>query len=217
MKELAKGLCFLSLLIMTHLLAGCHNMSKASPNGDVPEIIEIKGEEKILIAYFSWSGNTRIIAGEINRQTGGDLLEIIPAEPYPQDFDKTAERWHRERDADARPPITTIVEDIDAYQTIFVGYPIWSSNLPAVVRTFLDQYDLSGKTVIPFCTHGGSGFGRSLDTLKRLCPGAVVIRGFETYGTRAAEAGEEISKWLREIGLGKIETVAAIKQGGIIE
>jgi flavodoxin len=211
-----KELCFLSLLIMTQVLAGCNNMSKAPPNSDSPAIVEVKGEEKILIAYFSWSGNTRTLAGEISRQTGGDLLEIIPAEPYPEDFDKTAERWHRERNADERPPIITVVENIDAYQTIFVGYPIWSSNLPAVVRTFLAQYDLSGKKVIPFCTHGGSGFGRSLDTLKRLCPGAVIARGFEVYGTRAAVAGEEISKWLREIGLDKTETVAAMKEGGII-
>jgi flavodoxin len=159
------------------------------------------GSGKILVAYFSWSGNTRILAEEITRQTGGDLFEIIPAEPYPNDFNKTAERWHKERDDDARPAITTIVENMDSYQTIFLGYPIWSSDVPAVVRTFLEQYDLSGKTVIPFCTHGGSAFGRSLDRLRRLCSGAKIIKGFEVYGTRTGTCADDVSKWLRGIGL----------------
>ncbi|MHB9291128.1 hypothetical protein Holit_00200 [Hollandina sp. SP2] len=205
-----KWICFLSLMIMSAPLACYSQEQNNTPFG-------VKEREDILIAYFSRSGNTRLVAEEIKRQTGGSLFEIIPAEPYPQDFNKTVERWHRERDADERPPITTGVGNMNSYQIIFVGYPIWSGDVPAVVRTFLEQYDLSGKTIIPFCTHGGSGFGRSLDTLKRLCPGAVITRGFEVYGTRARNCRDDVTKWLREIGLDKTETVAAIKERGIIE
>jgi flavodoxin len=189
-----KWICFLSLLIMFAPLACYSQEQNNTPFGT-------EEREDILIAYFSWSGNTSFVAEEIKRQTSGSLFEIIPAEPYPQDFDKTAERWHRERDADARPPITTGVENMDSYRIIFVGYPIWSGDVPAVVRTFLEQYNLSGKTIIPFCTHGGSAFGRSLDRLRRLCPRATITSGFEVYGTRARNCRDDVTQWLRGIRL----------------
>jgi flavodoxin len=201
MKDMIKWICFLSILIMLTPFSCYSQEQNNTPFGT-------RGRERILTVYFSWSGNTRILAKEIKRQTGCDLLEIIPAEPYPNDFNKTAERWHKERDADERPAITTVVENMNDYQTIFVGYPIWSGDVPAVVRTFLEQYDLSGKTIVPFCTHGGSAFGRSLDRLRRLCPGAKILNGLEVYGTRAGSCADEVTQWLRRIGLDRPETVS---------
>ena len=155
----------------------------------------------ILIAYFSWSGNTEQVAQEIQAQTGGDMFEIIPEEPYSDDYNETVARWHEERDSDARPAIAGEVENMEDYDIIFLGYPIWSSQLPAVNRTFLEQYDFSGKTIVPFCTHGGSRFGSSLGQIEALADGAVIADGFETQGTQAADCAEEIAQWLSSSGL----------------
>jgi flavodoxin len=162
-------------------------------------VSETLAKNEILIAYFSRSGNTRALATEIEKQTSGTLFEIIPIEAYPEDYGETVERWHRERDADERPEITSVVENMESYGVIFVGYPIWSNDVPAVVRTFLEQYDMTGKMVIPFCTHGGSGFGVSLDRLEELCPGAVIGDGFEIYGTSVVSCEAKVAEWLSGI------------------
>ena len=158
-------------------------------------------ETSILIAYFSWSGNTELVANEIQSQTGGDLFEIVPEEPYPNDYEATGERWREEQAADARPAIAGTVAHMADYDTIFLGYPIWSSTLPSVNRTFLEQYDLSGKTIIPFCTHGGSRFGSSVGVIEELAPDAVVADGFEISGSRSGNCSEGVTDWLRELGM----------------
>lgn len=155
----------------------------------------------ILIAYFSWSGNTEQVAEVIQTQTGGDVFEIIPTEPYPDDFDETADRWHEERDSNARPAINGQVENMEDYDVIFLGYPIWSSDLPAVNRTFLEQYDFTGKTIIPFCTHGGSSFGNSVNRIEELAPGAEILEGYETYGRNVDGCTGEVTEWISGLGL----------------
>lgn len=171
----------------------------AAPLGEADKTADSRNN--ILIAYFSRSGNTEQVAKEIQSQTGGDLFEIVPAEPYPSDYNETADRWHEERDTDARPGITGKVENMDDYNIVFLGYPIWSSDLPAVNRTFLEQYDFSGKTIIPFCTHGGSAFGNSIDKIKELAPGSVMEQGYETHGESASGCADEVGRWLDELGL----------------
>ena len=156
---------------------------------------------KILIAFFSRSGNTEQLAQQISEQTGGTLFEIVPEEPYPDDYDETVERFRKERDEDARPAIASSVEDMSSYDTIFVGFPIWGGDMPHVVRTFLEEYDLSGKTVIPFCTHGGSGFAASTATLASLCPNASILDGFEISGSRVENCADGVSEWLDRIGI----------------
>lgn len=155
----------------------------------------------ILIAYFSRSGNTESVAQEICALTNGELFEIIPEEPYPEDYNETVERFRRERDDDARPALASMVENMDDYDIVFVGYPIWGGDIPYVVRTFLEQYDFAGKTIIPFCTHGGSRFGSSLETLEALCPDAVLAEGYEVYGGSADNASEEVAHWLETLAL----------------
>lgn len=174
-----------------------------SPNASENSSLDgqANSEGKILIAFFSRSGNTEQLAEQISKQTDGMLFEIIPEEPYPDDYDATVERFRKERDEDARPAIASSVEDMSSYDTIFVGFPIWGGDMPHVVRTFLEEYDLSGKTVVPFCTHGGSGFAASTATLTSLCPDASVLDGFEISGSRVENCADGVSDWLNRIGI----------------
>ena len=165
--------------------------------------VDVSGGQRILVSYFSRSGNTEKVAQEIEKQTGGTLFEIIPEEPYPDDYDETVERFRREREEDARPEVAGTVEDMDSYDIIFVGFPIWGGDIPYVVRTFLEQYDLDGKTVVPFCTHGGSRFGSSLGTLEGLCPDSEILEGYEVSGSLSGNVAEDVSDWLREIEIVK--------------
>lgn len=154
-----------------------------------------------LIAYFSRSGNTEEVAREIQQQTGGVLFQIRAAEPYSSSYDATVERYRQERDGGIHPAIAEDVENFNSYEVIFIGYPIWGSDMPPVVQTFLERHDWSGKFVIPFCTHGGSRFGRSLDTLKGLCPGATVTEGYEKRGGLQERDKSAIGMWLANLGM----------------
>ncbi|MCD8154786.1 MAG: flavodoxin [Clostridiales bacterium] len=154
----------------------------------------------MLIAYFSWSGNTGQVAQEIQRQTGADLFELVLTEPYPEDYEAVGDRWHEEQAADARPELAVEIENMEDYDIIFLGYPIWSGTLPSPNRSFLDQYDFSGKTIIPFCTHGGSRFGSSISVIEDLAGGATILDGYETSGNSAGDCEEGVTEWLQKLG-----------------
>lgn len=163
------------------------------------EVKESKTEKKPLIAYFSHSGNTEALAKEIALQTQGQLLKITPVTPYPDDFDQTVQVFHEQRDAGIQPEINEISVSIDDYDTVFIGYPIWGSNIPPVMQTFLRSQKWAGKTVIPFCTHGGSGFGDSLETLSELCTDATILKGLSLYGDEAADCASIVTEWLNTL------------------
>lgn len=150
----------------------------------------------ILVAYFSRTGNTEVLAEMIEEQTGGNLFEITPAEPYPEDYDETVERFRRERDENARPEISNSVEDIAQYDVVFVGFPNWGDDMPHIVYTFLEQYDFSGKTLIPFCTNGGGGFGNSIAGLESTCPNSMIAEGFECSGSNVENETNEVVDWI---------------------
>ena len=114
---------------------------------------------KALTAYFTRSGNTRVIAGTIHRALGTDLFEIRPAQPYPEDYEETVERARVERDRGDEPPLAERVSSIAGCETIFLGFPIWGETAPPVIRSFLKAHDLRSKTIRPFITHGGYGLG----------------------------------------------------------
>ena len=171
------------------------------PSETESKVPDMADTNKILIAYFSRTGNTRVLAEEIAEQIGAEAFEIIPAEPYPDDYDATVERFRKERAENARPAIASEVANMEEFATVFIGFPNWGDDMPHIVYTFLEQYDLSGKTVVPFCTNGGGGFGNSLDGLKRTCPDSFVADGFECSGSRADRQQENVSKWLAEIGV----------------
>jgi flavodoxin len=151
---------------------------------------------RTLVAYFSRSGNTRVIAGQIHRARASDLFEIVPATPYPDDYEQTVEQARRERDAGYEPRLKSTVADIASYETVFLGFPIWGETAPPVIRSFLTRHNLSGKTLIPFVTHGGYGLGSSLSVLARYAPGARLIEGLTMEADQERRTLNTVTQWL---------------------
>lgn len=156
---------------------------------------------RTLIVYFSTTGNTKALAEEIHSQIGGDLVELVPAIPYPNSFQGTVQRHHRERDSGSFPELATMIPNIDNYDTVFVGYPNWSNTMPRILFTFLNKYNFTDKTLIPFCTHGGGGLGRSVQDMQRQCSGATVRNGLGVNGRSALNARNEVTQWLDGLGI----------------
>ena len=174
---------------------------------------ETSSDAKVLVAYFSRTGenygvgviekgNTEIIAKMIAEKTGGDLFRIESVNAYPSGYDDCTEAAKEEKNLNARPELTASVSDFDDYDVIYLGYPIWWSDMPMPVYTFLESYDFSGKTVIPFCTHAGSGLSGTVSSIQKTCPGATVRDGFAIAGTTAQNdresAEKQVSDWLEK-------------------
>lgn len=156
-------------------------------------------DRNTLIVYYSHSGNTAKIANFIGQQTGGDLLPVQPEEAYPISYNAVVEQAKKEIKAGYHPAIKTNMPDPNAYDTIFVGSPNWWSTVAPPVVTFLLQNELSGKTIVPFCTHGGGGMARVAEDIEKLCPQSTVLGGFEIYGDGSGAAQAKLSAWLKKI------------------
>lgn len=152
-----------------------------------------------LSAYFSHSGNTRLIADQIHENVGGGIFEIVPADPYPRDYNEVVEQARKELGEDYRPPLKTHVGSMDAYDLVFVGYPNWWGTIPRPVATFLSEYDFCEKTIAPFCTHGGGGLGRSVREIRELCPQSHVLDGLAVRDGSVKNARTQVADWLRSI------------------
>lgn len=163
----------------------------------------IPAPKKILIAYFSHSGNTREIAVQIKNATGGDLFEITPVAPYPTDYNAVVDQAKKEINSDYRPPLKAKNEHISDYDVIFVGSPNWWSTIAPPVATFLSSHDLAGKTIVPFMTHEGSGMGRSVSDIKKLCQNSTVLEGLPIRGKKAKTSQNTVLKWLQDLGVAK--------------
>lgn len=147
-------------------------------------------------------GNTEYIAQIIQRETNGDLFSITTTEEYPAAHDPLVDQAATEQDQNARPELATHIENLDDYQTIFIGFPNWWSDLPMPLYTFLEEYDFSGKTIIPFNTHGGSSFSDTISTIAEYEPDAMVVRdGFTVSRDAVALAAEDVIAWLTSLGL----------------
>ncbi len=155
----------------------------------------------VLIAYFSWSGNTEQVAQIIQQETGGDLFEIAPATPYTNDYNELLDIAQQEQSDNARPELAGQVENWEQYDTIFVGYPNWWSDAPMAVYTFLESYDWDGKTLVPFNTSASGGFGRSLPGLEESAAGASILDGISLTERTLGNAQSEVTTWLNELGL----------------
>jgi flavodoxin len=158
-------------------------------------------QNNILVAYFSHSGNTRVIANQIHGRVGGDIFEIVPVDPYPRDYDECVEQARKELREEYRPKLKTKVENMESYNVVFVGHPNWWGTIPRPVATFLSEYDFSGKTIVPFCTHEGSRQGRSVTDIKKLCSKSTILDGLAVRGGDVKKAQNEVSEWLRKIGM----------------
>ena len=177
------------------------SQDSSQPESAAEESTETGESGGTLIAYFSWSGNTEQLAQMIQAETGGQLFEIAPATPYTEDYDQLLDIAQQEQADNARPELAGQVENWDSYSTVFVGYPDWWSDAPMLIYSFLESYDWEGKTLIPFCTSGGSGFGRSLDNLPASAPGATILEGFHVNGSSVDGAAEDVAAWLSGLGL----------------
>lgn len=155
----------------------------------------------VLIAYFSWSGNTEQVAQIIQQETGGDLFEITPATPYTDDYNELLDIAQQEQSDDARPELAGQVENWEQYDTIFVGYPNWWSDAPMAVYTFVESCDWDGKTLVPFNTSASGGFGRSLSGLEESASGAAILEGISFTERTLGDAQSEVAAWLDELGL----------------
>ena len=155
----------------------------------------------VLIAYFSWSGNTEQVAQIIQQETGGDLFEIAPATPYTDDYNELLDIAQQEQSDNARPELAGQVENWEQYDTIFVGYPNWWSDAPMAVYTFVESYDWDGKTLIPFNTSASGGFGRSLSGLEESASGAAILEGISFTERTLGDAQSEVTAWLDGLGL----------------
>ena len=156
-------------------------------------------ESKSLIAYFSWSGNTEAVAKTIADVTGFELFEIKTLKPYTKDYDAVLNVAKTEQNKNARPELASHVQNMAQYDTIILGFPCWWGTMPMAVFTFLEEYDFSGKRIIPFVTHGGSSFGRSLNDMRKIIPNAKIeSNGLSISGT--ASRGQ-VANWLNEVGI----------------
>ena len=156
---------------------------------------------KVLIAYFSWGGNTRGIANEIQAQTGADLFEMLLETPYSSDYHTVLDQAQRDQKSQARPKLALHVQNMAQYDTILLGYPNWWASIPMPVASFLEEYDLSGKTIIPFCSHGGGRFGQSLTAIEKLEPQAVMGEPLSIHYSGGSSLKRDITKWLQENGI----------------
>jgi flavodoxin len=167
---------------------------------------------KILIAFFSRAGNnyaggsvvdlkignTETACLMIRKLAGGELFKIDTVEAYPADYTETTEVAKQELARNARPALVSKPADIAAYDTVILGYPNWWGTMPMAVHAFLESSDFSGKTILPLCTHEGSGMGRSESDIKRLCPGAKVLPGLAIVGGNVQRAENDLTLWLRK-------------------
>jgi len=168
--------------------------------------------EKILIVYLSRTNNTKAIAEIIQRNVGGTLIALEPEKPYPENYQQTVQQVVKENETGYLPPLKTKIDSIEKYDIVFVGFPTWDMKMPPPMKSFLKQYDLSGKTVIPFNTNAGYGAGSGFKTVKELCTDSKISEGFEIKGgverdgilfvikdEKAKEAETKVKKWLQKI------------------
>lgn len=215
-------------LAMVLSLAACS--TNQSPGESTPEESSLQTNEstptpsnangKNLVVYFSMPdnvddstvvidgetlGNTQYMAYVIQETVGADIFRIEPETPYPTDHDKLVDLAKEEQNDNARPKIKDMIENFDTYENIFVGYPNWWGDMPMILYSFFDEYDFSGKTIIPFNTHGGSGFSDTISTIKELEPNAEVLDGKSISRNDIQDAEQEIVDWVNSLDLKQAE------------
>lgn len=194
---------FLSFLFMLLCVAttvtACSKEDQPSETNPEETITENAG--KTLIVYFSWGGNTRTVANHIHNLIGGDIVEIETVVPYPDTYEQVIQIAPGQLESDYRPELKTKVENMDEYDTLIVGTPIWGGHLAPPVKSFLAGYNLAGKSIAPFCTHGGSGTAQSVSDIRSVCSDVTILNSLAVYGNRAGNARGEIEQWLKQIGI----------------
>lgn len=196
----------LTAMLMMLGLSACAQNKNAETNS--------MKDKKVLVVFYSRTGenyavgniakgNTHIAAEMIADKTDGRLFEVQPIKPYPEDYTKCTEVAKKEKEEEARPAIKDDIA-VEDYDVVFIGYPIWWGDAPMPVHTFIDKHNWNGKTVIPFCTHEGSGLGSTEAIMAKACKGATLLKGLAVQGSVAQnqrnEARESVDSWLNELG-----------------
>jgi len=197
------------LLTSFLLILGCSSSQMKDVNTKMDSTLR---SDKVLIVYLSRTNNTKTIAEIIHKNVGGTLVALELEKPYPENYRATVEQVVKENETGYLPPLKTKIDSIQNYDVVFVGFPTWGMKLPPPMKSFLKQYDLSGKTIVPFNTNDGYGIGSSFDTVKELCPKSKILDGFSIKGgtesdgqarltkvENAKDAESKVKKWLREI------------------
>jgi flavodoxin len=154
------------------------------------------GRSRVLVAYLSRTGNTRVLATQIRRARQADMFEIETAQPYPEDYEETVEQARRERESGYEPQLKARIGNAGVYDTIYLGFPIWGMSAPSPIRTFLTTHDLAGKTLVPFITHGGYGLGDSIDVVTEHAPQARIRDALSMQADQERQTLATVTKWL---------------------
>lgn len=190
--------------------AGEQSSETAAPGSSAPESTEEPASESTsetetgsnaLVVYFSWSGNTETIANEIASQTGADIFSLTPVTPYSTDYNTVLDEAQAEQRDNARPEISGSIENFGSYEVVYLGFPNWWGDMPMILYSFLDDYDLSGKTIAPFVSSGGSGFSDSISAMESGEPDATVTEGLSLSSDASKNPGDAVTEWLDRIGL----------------
>lgn len=213
MKKAKKIIAFFLSAIMMMSFSACSGNDAAGRNSAKEENSNVtptasektssnaNSKGKILVAYFSHTGNTKKVANQIHKMVGGDIFEIVTVETYPADHDKCSEIAQKELQKNYRPPLSTHVKDMNSYEIVYLGYPIWWHTAPMAIRTFLEEYNFSGKTIIPFCTSLGDGISESVKDISQLSPHSKFLDGFALRNMNEETMPGEVSAWLKKIGM----------------
>ncbi|WP_418698170.1 flavodoxin [Bacteroides sp.] len=192
-----KGLLAMIAMLLFGLVSCSSEESATVGTGDT-----ISGDVgKTLIVYFSWGGNTRMVANHIHDIVGCDIVEVETVIPYPDSYEEVTQIVPGELESDYRPELKTKVENMDEYNTLIVGTPIWGGHLTPAMKSFLASYDLSRKYIAPFCTHGGSGTAQSVSDIRSVCPNSTLLGSLAVYGNQAENSRKDVEKWLKQIGI----------------
>ena len=214
---MTKTLKTITLLLASFVLFSCSNKANAQNNttenanimtaeykeNSANAINIAANDNKILIVYFSWGGNSRTLAGYAREITGGDIFEIVPAQPYPSQYRATTQQAREELDNNYLPEIKNKINNLSSYETIILVYPNWWGTIPQIVKRFLQDNDFSGKTIAPICTHEGSRLGRSMTDIKTLCPNSTIAEGLDVRGGSVSGARNTVRDWINKIGINK--------------
>lgn len=172
-------------------------------NADLPSDVDASSTASIQIFNGKVTGNTGVMAHMIAETSGGELFSIRTAEPYPDNYNDTIDVGQAEKNNGTYPELSTHIENLDDYDTIFVGFPNWWYGMPMVMYSFFDEYDFSGKTIIPFCTSGGSAFSDAISEITSMEPDATVLDGLHIGGSSVNDAESQVNEWVSELGLSK--------------
>jgi flavodoxin len=197
------------LLAFSFLISSCSPPGTKNNNSKVDSIIN---PDKVLIVYLSRTNNTKAIAEIINKNVGGELIALELEKPYPENYQATVQQVVKENETGYLPALKTKIDSIEKYDVVFVGFPTWDMKMPPPMKSFLHQYKLNGKTVIPFNTNAGYGVGSGFQTVAELCPNSKILQGFEMKGgverdgiklaikdEMAKEAETKVRGWLQKI------------------